>query len=117
MDITKRNVSADLGSGGFAVDRMTESRETLISEIRLLDGGWDRRVLGGRMTIVLEGRYSIARDGQFFAELTEGLEGALIAGAEIDGDEYTDLCCSKAVLTESADSGIGKFIITLKKPE
>ena len=62
-------ITADLGTGSFAVARLTASTETFITEKPLLEGGYSRAVQGGRRVLVLEGRYSVTRDGAFFSTL------------------------------------------------
>ena len=113
MNSDRNALYADLGSGQFGLDRLTVSFGTVISEVRLLNGGSDRRVIGGTKRLVLEGRYGIARDGTFFRTMMRGLEGSAVTNAVIGGVTYASLYAEKAVLTGTDDSGIGKFTVTL----
>ena len=113
MNTDRNALYADLGSGRFELDRLTVDHQTVISEVRLLNGGSDRRVIGGTKKLVLEGRYGIRRDGAFFRTMFSGLEGSSVTDAEIGGVTYAKLYAEKAILTGVDDSGIGKFTVTL----
>ncbi len=115
MTCERNDIEANLGSGSFKVDRLTQSYETVVSEAALLEGGFNRTVLGGRLVLVLEGSYGVARDGAFFRGLCAGLEGSVISGAVIGGVTYGELYAAKAVVAESRDSAVGRFVITLKR--
>ncbi|MBR6874301.1 MAG: hypothetical protein IKN17_12425 [Ruminococcus sp.] len=108
-------ITADLGTGSFAVARLTASTETFITEKPLLEGGYSRAVQGGRRVLVLEGRYSVTRDGAFFSTLLSTVKGSALTNAVIGGVTYASLYAAKAVLTETDDSGIGRFVITLRE--
>ena len=113
MNISRNGITADLGSGSFELDRLTVSYGSAVSEVRLLDGRSDRKIVGGTKRLILEGRYGIGRDGSFFETMLSGLEGSAVSGAVIGGVTYTSLYAEKAVLTCTDDSGIGKFTVTL----
>ncbi len=115
MNTDRNIITADLGAGSFELDRLTESCETAVNEETLLEGGFDRVIVGGKLTLVLEGRYGIQRDGSFFRAMTVWLKGRSIVNAVIGGVTYPSLYAAKAVLTEKAESGIGRYVITLKE--
>lgn len=113
MSISRNDITANLGSGSFSADRLTRSYITAMSETGLAGGGFDRVLLGGRLRIVIEGRYGIARDGAFFTAMCAGLKGTAVTNAVIGGVTYPSLYAEKAVLTETDESGVGKYVITL----
>ena len=112
---TRYDIEVDLGTGTFRADRMTVTQETKVSELELLEGGCDRRITGSAKTIVLEGRYGLERDIDFFEFTINGIIGEEITNAELAGTTYPRLYAAKAVLTASAESGIGRFLLTLKE--
>ena len=113
MNLNRNVITADLGSGSFELDRLTVSFGSAVSEIRLLNGGSDRRIVGGTKRLILEGRYGIGRDGSFFRTMFSGLEGRAVSNAVIGGVTYASLYAEKAVLTCTDDSGTGRFTVTL----
>ena len=113
MSVIQNSITADLGSGSFAVDRLTKSIITVISEAGLAAGGFSRVVTGSRFRIVIEGRYGLARDGAFFDAMCAALRGSAVTNAVIDGVTYPSLYAERAVLSETDESGVGKFVITL----
>lgn len=115
MTVGRYDISADLGTGSFAVDRLTVTSETAVTEVPLITGSFSRAVTGSRLTLVLEGRYSITRDSTFFSSLLAALKGTVITNAVIGGVTYPSLYSARAVLSRNDESGIGSFTITMKE--
>ena len=113
MNTDRNALYADLGSGRFELDRLTVNYQTAVSEVRLLNGGSDRRIIGGTKKLVLEGRYGILREGSFFRTMLSALEGTVVTDAVIGGVTYESLYAERAVIIGADDSGIGKFAVTL----
>ena len=113
MNVNRNAITADLGSGSFELDRLTVSFGSAVSEIRLLSGVIDRKIVGGTKKLILEGRYGIGRDGAFFRTMLSGLRGNAVSNAVIGGVTYASLYAEKAVMICTDDSGIGRFVITL----
>lgn len=115
MTIDNSYITADLGTGIFSAESVRTGCESLTSELALLAGGYDRRLLGVRRTLTLEGKYLISKQGAFFRSLIAALESGAAVTATVGTDTYTGYYPDKAFLTERDGEPCGSFSITLCK--
>lgn len=110
----KTPVKADLGSGSFTVDDYTVTEETRVSELPLLGGGCDRRIIGWGRVYTLTGRV-LPQDISFFDTLCRSCAGTVLSSVTIAGRVITNLFVPKAELIRPAGSLCGSFRIILRE--
>lgn len=110
----KTPITADLGTGSFTVESYTIHEETRVSELPLLGGGCDRRVIAHCTVYTLSGRV-LPQDVAFFDSLCRSCAGTVLSSVTVAGRRLTNLFVPKAELIRPADSLCGSYKIILRE--
>lgn len=110
---SKEPLTADLGTGSFTVGDHSRHDETLVSEIPLMNGSFDRRILGFVTVYTLSGKV-LPQDVSFFEGLC-ACAGTVLERVTIGTASLSNLYVSKAELTLPGDSHTGSYKIVLRE--
>lgn len=115
MTFDNSYILVTVGNSTITADRAVTMTAAKVSALPLYAGGFDRRILGGELTVTAEGRYITAEQSAAMKTLFASFEGAVIPSVTVGGVTYTNMYAEKATLTETDGDPLGKFLLVLKK--
>lgn len=112
--ISKESVKIVLGEDEFYMNEAVFVGETKLSEIALVNGETDRKIVSSQpVFITLKGKV-LPCDREFYLDLISQYSGQAIEEITIDETDYTDLVMIKGTLKLSDQAFVGECILQLK---